>query len=56
MNKELQERWKTIDKYIEKHYKNYTKENQETKDNLQDIFNELNVEGMDLNKNIPKDK
>lgn len=56
MNKELEERWKTIDEYINRHYKEYTTENKETRDNLQDVFNEFNIDGLDLNKNIPQDK
>ncbi len=56
MNEELEKRWKPIDEYINKHYKEYTRINKETRDNIQDIFNEFNIDGIDLNKNITTER
>lgn len=58
MNNEqiLNERWENINKYLLKYLKNYMIVNRKTKDNIQNLFNELDIEYRDINKPIPKSK
>lgn len=58
MNNEqiLNERWENINKYLLKYLKSYMIVNQKTKDNIQNLFNELDIEYTDINKPIPKSK
>lgn len=52
----LNERWENINKYLLKYLKSYMTVNQKTKDNIQNLFNELDIEYTDINKPIPKSK
>ena len=50
----LRERWKNTDKYLLKYLKKYKIINRNTRDNIQNVFNELNIDYKDINKNISK--
>lgn len=50
----LRERWKNTDEYLLKYLKKYKIINRNTRDNIQNVFNELNIDYKDINKNISK--
>lgn len=53
---EVERRFKPIDKYLSKYLIEYRKINKHTQDVLQNIFNELDIEYKDLNKQVPINK
>lgn len=52
----LNKRWQEIDKYLLKYLKSYRKINRETKDRIQEIFDNIDFSYKDINKLIPKAK
>lgn len=50
----LKERWKNTDSYLKNWIELYKKLNRKTQDNIQDLFNSLNIEYKDINKPISK--
>lgn len=58
MNNEeiLKTRWKNIDKYLLEYLKDYLKVNRETRDQIQNVFNEMNIEYKDINKLVSKEQ
>lgn len=50
----LNTRWNDVDKYLKDYLKNYKKVNRKTRDNIQKVFNEINVTYNDINKPISK--
>lgn len=48
--------WDKVDKLLYSHYIKYKDIRKETKDELEDIFNEFDIDSSSLNKNIPKSK
>lgn len=49
----LNSRWKSVDKYLKNYLKHYKEINFKTRDNLQTIFDSIDVPYNDLNKIIP---
>lgn len=58
MNNEeiLKTRWKNIDKYLLEYLKDYLRVNRETRDQIQNVFNEMNIEYKDINKLVSKEQ
>lgn len=58
MNNEeiLKTRWKNIDKYLLEYLKDYLRVNRETRDQIQNVFNEINIEYKDINKLVSKEQ
>ena len=52
----LNKRWNNIDKYLADYLKKYNDINQDTKYEIQDIFDSLNISYSDINKPISKSK
>lgn len=50
----LNTRWNNVDKYLKDYLKNYKKVNRKTRDNIQKVFNEINITYNDINKPISK--
>lgn len=56
MNKILKERWERVDKHLIKHLNKYNRLTKDLKDEIQDIFNDINYTFSDLNKPLSKQR